>query len=394
MRFNYYFGNECEQFRFYQVPKAFLKEPEFKRLSLSAKLLYSVLRDRMMLSVQNGWVDELSQVYIVYPISDLAQALGVCDDTAGSLLKELESFGLIDKRRLGQGKANLIYVKNFMAPIDTRIEPSPTTSNTRTVQKPKKSVSRNRHSRSPETENIGPIHTDIKETVCKDTISLTHSVEPRQIDRPKIAVGAHEELSEDQVQTLSSVIEQHNGIPASYGENPTVMKQMMMYLCRWKQLFCGEPDHTVRERIQRTIIAGLTEMALEKQPWTCRKGETLTSEPVLDAINAALQDPEDNLLTSLVERVVDKFIQRKKEQKIQSPKAYIKALLWDQLSCPKLEDDVHHTQRSPQKARNLFNEFEHHDYVKEFGCSLDELLQQACAKQRLQLQKQLPLTGA
>ena len=42
-QFDYYYTGETEQFQFYQVPKAFIEDPEFRPLSLGAKLLYGFL---------------------------------------------------------------------------------------------------------------------------------------------------------------------------------------------------------------------------------------------------------------------------------------------------------------------------------------------------------------
>lgn len=43
-------------------------------------------------------------------------ALGCADNKATKLFRELEKFGLIERKRRGLGKPNLIYVKNFADP--------------------------------------------------------------------------------------------------------------------------------------------------------------------------------------------------------------------------------------------------------------------------------------
>ncbi len=63
MVFNYYYGEEAEQFSFIRIPKVMLTEDRFSSLSLSAKILYGLLLDRMSLSAGNGWVDEENRVY-------------------------------------------------------------------------------------------------------------------------------------------------------------------------------------------------------------------------------------------------------------------------------------------------------------------------------------------
>lgn len=58
MLFDYFYGNEAEQFSFYRIPKLLITSPAFKKVSDSAKLLYGLMLDRMSLSLKNGWVDD------------------------------------------------------------------------------------------------------------------------------------------------------------------------------------------------------------------------------------------------------------------------------------------------------------------------------------------------
>ena len=85
-------------------------------MSTDAKTLYGILLDRMGLSVKNGWLDEQGRVYIIFPVQEVMDALGCADNKAIKLFRELEKFGLIERKRRGLGKPNLIYVKNFADP--------------------------------------------------------------------------------------------------------------------------------------------------------------------------------------------------------------------------------------------------------------------------------------
>ena len=85
-------------------------------MSTGAKTLYGILLDRMGLSVKNGWLDEQGRVYIIFPVQEVMDALGCADNKATKLFRELEKFGLIERKRRGLGKLNLIYVKNFADP--------------------------------------------------------------------------------------------------------------------------------------------------------------------------------------------------------------------------------------------------------------------------------------
>ena len=70
----------------------------------------------MGLSVKNGWLDEQGRVYIIFPVQEVMDALGCADNKATKLFRELEKFGLIERKRRGLRKPNLIYVKNFADP--------------------------------------------------------------------------------------------------------------------------------------------------------------------------------------------------------------------------------------------------------------------------------------
>ena len=115
MTLDYFYGQAGELFSFYRIPKALFQEQRFQTLSTDAKTLYGILLDRMSLSAKNGWLDEQGRVFIIFTIEDVKRALCCADNKATKLLRELEKFGLIERKRRGQGKPSLVYVKNFSA---------------------------------------------------------------------------------------------------------------------------------------------------------------------------------------------------------------------------------------------------------------------------------------
>ena len=62
-----------------------------------------------------GELDEQGLVFIIFTIEDVKRALCCADNKATKLLRELEKFGLIERKRRGLGKPSLVYVKNFSA---------------------------------------------------------------------------------------------------------------------------------------------------------------------------------------------------------------------------------------------------------------------------------------
>lgn len=116
MTYDYFYGQQAEMFAFYRVPKVLFTEDCFWNVSTDAKLLYGILLDRMNLSARNGWLDEGGRVYIIFTIEEIKGALGCAEKKAVKLLDELEKkCGLIERKRQGLGKPNLIYVKNFIS---------------------------------------------------------------------------------------------------------------------------------------------------------------------------------------------------------------------------------------------------------------------------------------
>ena len=114
MAFDYFTPGEAEQYAFYRVPKLLITGEQFKTLSMESKLLYGILLDRVSLSLRNGWVDEQNHVYIIYTIEQIMQEMNCSNKKAVTMLAELEKkVALIEKKRQGLGKPNLIYVKNF-----------------------------------------------------------------------------------------------------------------------------------------------------------------------------------------------------------------------------------------------------------------------------------------
>lgn len=121
MKLDYFYGNQAEQFSFYRIPKVLFTDARFKNISAEAKVLYGILLDRISLSQKNGWFDEHNRVYIIFTLEEVMTAIGCADNKATRLLSELDTkAGLIERKRQGLGKPNLIFVKNFI--VDNSVE--------------------------------------------------------------------------------------------------------------------------------------------------------------------------------------------------------------------------------------------------------------------------------
>lgn len=128
VEFDYYYGIEAEQFSFYRVPRLLIRDERFKGLSSDAKLLYGLMLDRMALSMKNGWLDDKNRAYIIYAVENIMEDLGCSKPTCIKIMRELDAdkgIGLIEKKRRGLGKPDIIYVKNFASISEKEAEEKP-----------------------------------------------------------------------------------------------------------------------------------------------------------------------------------------------------------------------------------------------------------------------------
>ena len=80
MEFDYFYGQQSEQFSFYRIPKMLFTDDRFWNVSTDAKLLYGILLDRMNLSARNGWMDAAGRVYIIFTLCHSFFFANLCDE--------------------------------------------------------------------------------------------------------------------------------------------------------------------------------------------------------------------------------------------------------------------------------------------------------------------------
>jgi len=102
-------------YSFFRLPAVLFTDKCFSELSSEAKLLYSILLDRMSLSTKENWIDEQGRIYVEYELEKMIALLNRSKNSVYKLLSELDMSGLIEKKRRGQGRSNIFYVKNFMS---------------------------------------------------------------------------------------------------------------------------------------------------------------------------------------------------------------------------------------------------------------------------------------
>ena len=181
IRLSYFYGKEADQFSFYKIPKLLFTEEYFKKISVEAKVLYGLMLDRMSLSMKNQWMDDEGRAYIYYSLEDIMEALGCSNKKAISIMKELDTdagIGLIEKKRQGQGKPTMIYLKQFMVQDVQKCrnftsEQKSTVSEVKNlhVLKCKNVISRSEEITLPEVKNIHTNKNNINNTELSNTES-------------------------------------------------------------------------------------------------------------------------------------------------------------------------------------------------------------------------------
>lgn len=111
------FNSKRNNYKFLKVPMFLIENENAKKLSCSAKLLYSLFLQRMEISNKNGWVEnKTGRLYIIFTIQEIMEKFNCSNKTAIKLLDELDTekgIGLIERKKQGLCKPNIIYVNDF-----------------------------------------------------------------------------------------------------------------------------------------------------------------------------------------------------------------------------------------------------------------------------------------
>ena len=120
--FAYFQEQDSEQFAFYKIPKVLFTDPRFNGISTEAKIMYGVMLDRVSLSRKNGWIDKNGNVYIQFTLSEMMEYFHWTKYRIYEILKELDTsgdgIGLVERKRIGCNKPNVLYVKNFASVLN------------------------------------------------------------------------------------------------------------------------------------------------------------------------------------------------------------------------------------------------------------------------------------
>lgn len=103
---------EIQKEKFYQLPKVFFTNPKYTNLSNDAKITWSILRDRLDLSIRNNWIDKNGDIFFIYTNEKLKSILNISSpNKLSKIKKELTQADLFNQIRVGLNKPNKLYIK-------------------------------------------------------------------------------------------------------------------------------------------------------------------------------------------------------------------------------------------------------------------------------------------
>ncbi|HGJ3765035.1 TPA: replication initiator protein A, partial [Streptococcus pneumoniae] len=115
--------------RYYKLPKILFEDEKYMDMKLEVKVVYSVLKDRLELSLSKDWIDEYGAIYLIYSNSNLMALLGCSKSKLLSIKKTLKEYDLIDEVQQSSSEkgrlANKIYLGELSStPVGNSNRPS------------------------------------------------------------------------------------------------------------------------------------------------------------------------------------------------------------------------------------------------------------------------------
>jgi hypothetical protein len=107
--------NETMNLPCVMVPRALFMNEISKEVSMTAKMIYSLLLEKSLYAEDNGWVDEDCDCYVIYPKSEMAKDLNCSQSTIDRAIKELDESGMLFFI-LDDGKPNRYYLNDMRMP--------------------------------------------------------------------------------------------------------------------------------------------------------------------------------------------------------------------------------------------------------------------------------------
>lgn len=98
------------------IPQGLILDERYAGMSSLAKLTYAVFKDRLNLSIRNGWINKDGEPYIYFSNDDIQKIMRLKERQAYNIMKELKDFNLIDVVKRGYNKPQEIYLCHLQYP--------------------------------------------------------------------------------------------------------------------------------------------------------------------------------------------------------------------------------------------------------------------------------------
>lgn len=353
VKFNlpYFFGKETESFQFFKLPKIFFKDSRLKGLSSDSKLLYSFFLDRVALSVGSGWSDKEGRIYIIFTNEEACDLLGKSKKTITKIMGELDDetgLGLIERKRQGLGKPDLIYVKNLTAlEIEVpKIDENPKKSCPELPLKSgKKDPYRGAKTTPLEGEKFPSIKTDNIKTEGLKPILLPNPQTTSEFTFPelertegwtdlnkqdKIALVTEELKQAYQNQELSTLLYHYRTCESKLSTALYVLTRMAE-TDRMAKLQDDNSNLLFFFRTRKLYVNALTAMLTENGLTKVKTGHISYSKVLDKLLNHIILDEGEIRLDSIVECTLAAYMEANKVSEIISPFPYMKSCIWTTL---------------------------------------------------------------
>ena len=356
-QYKYFHNMESMRFSHYQIPKMLFVDEKIKGISNTAKMAYSFLLDRSMLSYKNGWKDKDGRIYVQYPQKELQQMLGCSIRTVKSALSELDlnkGVGLIDRTRQGMNNPDLIYVLDYGTELkysrNNIVETVENKDLNTTVNiggaKSEHQEVQNLNIGGAKSEHLYINNTNSSHTYFSNTQSVSHiksSIQEkgqtdRQTNQIKFssiinAIGfdfeRHISFEPETEHDLSELNEANRNtqqckIPYILMSDKKALSEALKFLFSYSHYVTGMPETT--KRLLDMVIASITEM-VEKD--TQKFDKTIVKNTdIIDRINDVV------LNSSLIDwfySFENEWTKIISENSIKNQRAYMKSCIWNWL---------------------------------------------------------------
>lgn len=361
LKLEYFKKYEADSYAFYRIPKLLFTNESFKKISIEAKLLYSMMLNRMELSIKNNWLDEDGNVFIYYTLEEAMENLGYAHTKIIRIMNELDDkkgAGLIVRKKQGQGKPTKIYVKKFViSEVKTSENENSETPDVpesdendsenygfesennadftaEEVQTSENEKSRTNKKGSADCSDCYASNNNINNTEFSDNQSIYPSISPFAEKPEKYKDRPRDGMSHDDVEEYASrKLWQEKSIPYKFTQDYRLMKSVVHELTEWEHHKTNAENNdrygdSFEYSTFKLFNEALIEMLTDKQ--TTVKGALVTYAKVYDKLAEYVKfETTYCSIYNLQETVISDFTVACSQRDIKNHLAYMKSCIWN-----------------------------------------------------------------